>query len=213
VRAISLGFTVAGAAVFALTRRARRHVSQEAIVGIVYALSSALMVIALSHSPHGGEEIKDILAGSLLVTTWEQVRFAALAYAVLGAIQLALARRFVTISWQLEHAEHSVRWLALWDFAFYVLFGIAITISVQVAGVLLVFSYLIVPAVITRLFGRAVWSRLVLGWVVALLASVLGLWGSWAWDLPTGVAIVAAFGVLLVLAGAVATFTLRGRAA
>jgi ABC-type Mn2+/Zn2+ transport system permease subunit len=79
--------------------------------------------------------------------------------------------------------------------------------------VLLVFSYLIVPAVITRLFGKRIGVRLLLGWGVALLASVLGLWGSWAWDLPSGAAVVAAFGVLLVLAGGVAAFSLRAREA
>jgi zinc/manganese transport system permease protein len=196
----ALGFTIAGAAVFALTRRARKHVSQEAIVGIVYAVSSAVTVLVVSHSPHGAEHIKDILVGSLLNTTWTNVWQTAVAYVVLGAVQLALAPRFIAISWRPEEAERTSRRVELWDFGFYVLFGLVITISVQFAGILLVFSYLIVPAVITRLFSQNLLKRLFAGWGVAIAASALGLWASWTWDFPTGAAMVAAFGVVLVVA-------------
>ena len=197
----ALGFTILGAALFAFTRRARKHVSQEAIVGIVYAVGSAVTVLVVSHSPHGAEHIKDILVGSLLNTTWTNVWHTALAYAVLGALQLALAKRFIAISWRPEQAEQESRRVGLWDFGFYVLFGLVITISVQFAGILLVFSYLIVPAVITRLFSQNLLKRLLAGWGVAVAASALGLWASWTWDFPTGAAMVAAFGVLLVVAG------------
>jgi len=189
--AAALAFTIAGAAVFAFTRRARRHVSQEAIVGIVYAVSSAVTVLVVSHSPHGAEHIKDILVG------WQT----ALAYAVLGVVQLALAKRFIQISWHPEEAEKASSRVELWDFGFYVLFGVVITISVRFAGILLVFSYLIVPAVITRLFSQHLLRRLIAGWGVAIAASALGLWASWVWDFPTGAAMVAAFGVLLACAG------------
>jgi zinc/manganese transport system permease protein len=197
----ALGFTILGAAIFAFTRRVRKHVSQEAIVGIVYAVASAVTVLVVSHSPHGAEHIKDILVGSLLNTTWTDVWRTAVAYAVLGAAQVALAKRFIAISWRPEEAEQQSRFVELWDLGFYVLFGLVITISVQFAGILLVFSFLIVPAVITRLFSDRLRPRLFAGWAVAIAASALGLWASWTWDLPTGAAIVAAFGSLLVLAG------------
>lgn len=197
----ALLFTILGAAVFAFTRRARKHVSQEAIVGIVYAVSSAVTVLVVSHSPHGAEHIKDILVGSLLNTSWENVWHTALAYLVLGGLQLALAKRFIAISWRPEEVEAETARVELWDFGFYVLFGLVITISVEFAGILLVFSYLIVPAVITRLFSRNLLTRLFAGWGVAIAASAIGLWASWTWDFPTGAAMVAAFGVVLVLAG------------
>jgi zinc/manganese transport system permease protein len=201
--AAALAFTIAGAAVFAFTRRARRHLSQEAIVGIVYAVSSAVTVLVVSHSPHGAEHIKDILVGSLLNTTWTNVWHTAVAYLVLGAIQLALARRFIAISWHPDEVEQSGGRVELWDFGFYVLFGVVITISVRFAGILLVFSYLIVPAVITRLFSQRLLGRLIAGWGVAIAASALGLWASWTWDFPTGAAMVAAFGALLIAASLV----------
>lgn len=197
----ALGFTIAGAALFAFTRRVRKQVSQEAIVGIVYAVSSAVTVLVVSHSPHGAEHIKDILVGSLLNTTWTNVWQTAAAYAVIGALQLALARRFIAISWHPEEAERASAHVELWDFGFYVLFGLVITISVQFAGILLVFSYLIVPAVITRLYSSHLLRRLFAGWGVAIVASALGLWASWIWDFPPGASMVAAFGVLLALAG------------
>jgi zinc/manganese transport system permease protein len=203
--ALALGFTIAGAAVFAFTRRARKHLSQEAVVGIVYAVASAVTVLVLSHAAHGAEHIKDILVGSLLNTTWTNVWHMALAYIVLGAVEFALARRFIAISWRPEQAEQSSRHVELWDFGFYVLFGIVITISVRFAGILLVFSFLIVPAVVTRLFSSRLLPRLFAGYGVAIAASGLGLWASWSWDLPTGAAIVAAFGALLFAAGLMRT--------
>lgn len=199
---LPLAFTLFGAALFAVTRRVRRHVSQEAIVGIVYAVASAVMVLVLSGAPHGAERIKDVLVGSLLLSDWQSVGQLGLAYLVLGAVEAVLARRFIRISWLPDQSERMMSHVTWWDFGFYVLFGIVITLSVQIAGVLLVFSYLIVPAVITRLFATRFAPRLIAGWAVALAASLLGLWASWSWDVPTGAAVVAAFGALLVVAGA-----------
>ena len=120
-----------------------------------------------------------------------------------------LARRFLKISWAREEAEKDMRRVAWWDFGFYALFGVVITISVQLAGVLLVFSYLIVPAVVTKLFWTSVPARLIGGWGVAVVASVVGLWASWTWDFPTGATVVAAFGAILPIAGAMAWLRAR----
>ena len=199
----ALVFTVIGAAIFALFRKARAHVSQEAVVGIVYAVGSALMMLALSRAPHGAERVEAMLVGTLLIATWDEVLFTTVVYAVIGAAQFALARRFIALSWQAEATDRELPHAVLWDFLFYALFGIVITISVQLAGVLLVFSYLIVPAVITRLWSTRLPARLLAGWLVAAVASALGLWASWSLDLPTGAAVVAGFGALFVAAIAV----------
>jgi len=198
---LPLAFMLAGAALFAVTRRARRHVSQEAVIGIVYAVGSAIMVLVLSGAPQGGDRLKDVLVGSLLFSDWDAVIRLGVFYLVLGALEVAFARRFIRISWQPDEAERSISHMVWWDFAFYVLFGVVITLSVQIAGILLVFSFLIVPAVITSLFSSRLLPRLIAGWLVALAASIIGLWSSWSWDLPTGAAVVAAFGALLLGAG------------
>lgn len=189
--AAAFGFAAVGAAVFAFAGRARHETSQEAVVGIVYAVASAAMVLALSRSPHGAEHMKDLLVGALLLVQWEDVLRLALAYGVLGAVQYALRHRFIQMSW---HPERGVPFG--WNFAFYLLFAMVITLSVQVAGVLPVFSFLIVPAVVTSLFQERLLPRLVTGWALAVLTSLAGLAASWAWDLPTGAALVAAFGLL-----------------
>ncbi len=173
----AFGFTILGAAIFALAGRARQHVSQEAVVGIVYAVASALMILVLSRAPHGAEQMKNALVGSLLVSSWRQAWVVGGAYLLLGTAHMFLARRFIRLSWEPDIAEQTIPHVAWWDFGFYVLFGIVITISVQVAGVLLVFSYLIVPAVITKIFSENVTTRLLAGWGVAVIASVAGLWG------------------------------------
>ncbi|MBN1944668.1 MAG: metal ABC transporter permease [Bradymonadales bacterium] len=196
----AFGFTAVGAVIFAFTRKSRKQVSQEAIIGIVYVVASAVTVLVLSRAPHGAEHMKDILVGTLLLTTWKQVGFVTVAYAVLGIANGLLARRFIEISWEPDEAEQKRRHVAWWDLLFYLLFGVVITISVQVAGILLVFSFLIVPAVTSRLFSVRIWPRLLIGWGIAILASILGLAASWLWDLPTGAAVVAAFGLLLAMA-------------
>jgi len=150
-----------------------------------------------------------VLVGSLLLTSWSQVLTTAAVYLVIGVVQVLLARRFIALSWDRGGTAAAVAHAAWWDFAFYLLFGIAIAVAVQVAGVLLVFSFLIVPAVISRLFAEGLWSRLCIGWSVAVLASAVGIAASWLWDLPTGATVVVAFGSALVLAGVVRA--LRGR--
>lgn len=196
-------FTIAGAALFAFTRKARKRVSQEAIVGIVYAVASAVIVLLLSSAAHGAEQMKDLLVGSLLVTTWDHVLLTIVVYTILGALEFVLARRFIEISWNPDVAEAHSRRVEWWDFLFYLLFGIAVTLSVQVAGVLVVFSFLIVPAVVTKFFWTRLVTRLLAGWGIAIVASVSGLAASWGWDLPTGATVVAAFGAILIVSAIV----------
>ncbi|MFO0726342.1 MAG: metal ABC transporter permease [Myxococcota bacterium] len=201
--AAAMGFTAVGAAIFAFTRRARKKVSQEALVGVVYAVASAVTVLVLSGAPHGGDHIKDTLVGTLLLTDWDVVLRDFFAYTLIGLAELALAKRFIQISWHPDQAEAELSHVEWWDLLFYLLFGLVVTISVQVAGILVVFSYLIVPAVITSMFWKRIPIRLGAGWLIAVAASVVGLATSWAWDLPTGATVVATFGGFLLLAGAI----------
>src|SRR5207237_1636509 len=153
----------------------------EAVIGIVYAVAAALTVLVLERVPLGGEQVKALLVGSLLgVTGADGGRLTALC----GAVGVAgwLARRpLIALSFggTLRHAR-------VWDFGFYLLFGLVVTSSVRVAGVLLVFAYLIVPAVAGALLARDASRRLVIGWSVGALGSVAGIAGPVGWYLPTG---------------------------
>jgi len=200
----ALGFTSIGAVVFAVTRTEERgRVPQEAFIGIVYVVASAAAILVADRTPRGGEAIKDILVGSLLWVTWPVIARLAGVYAVLGLFHWVLRRRFLTISFQPETAlanGWSIRW---WDFLFYLTFGIVITFSVPIAGVLLVFSFLVVPAAIAFQFTRRIGALAVVSWIAGAAASAAGLLVSFHYDLPTGPIIVCMFGLLLLVAVAV----------
>jgi zinc/manganese transport system permease protein len=197
----ALGFTTLGAFLFALTRtQGRGRVPQEAIIGIVYVVASAAAILVADRSPRGGEAIKDILVGSLLWVTWPTILRLAAIYAVLGAFHFLLRKRFLAISFEPETAiamGWNVRW---WDFLFYLSFGIVITFSVPIAGVLLVFSFLVVPAAIAFQFTRRQGTLAAISWGAGLVASAGGLALSFQYDLPTGPVVVCMFGLLLILA-------------
>ncbi len=208
----ALAFAVGGAALFSLTRVRRAPIPQEAIIGIVYAVSAALTVLVVDRAPQGAEHIKQLLVGGILtVTPGEVVRLAVL-YAVIGVGHGLMRRPLLDISFDPEGAAARGRAVPWWDFAFYVTFGVVVTSSVRMAGVLLVFSYLIVPATVGALLTNSVGGRLAIGWALGAAVSAVGLWASFAWDLPTGATIVASFGALMaaVAAGLGARALLRG---
>jgi len=195
----SLGFTFVGAAVFALGRFRDEKVPQEAIIGTVYAVCSATAILVLDRAPHGHEAIRAMLVGSILYVTWPGILKTFFIYVFIGLIHFFLRKKFLLISVDVQRAWEqgvSVRW---WDFVFYVTFGFVVTSSVQIAGVLLVFSYLVVPAMCAMLFAGGILNRLLLGWMIGFIASVFGMLVSTRWDLPTGASIVSSFGVALVV--------------
>ena len=208
----ALAFTIGGAAVFALSRLHAAPVPAEAIIGIVYAVSAAVAVLVVDRAPQGSEHIKQLLVGSILTVTPADVAAVALLYAALGVIHWLIRRPLLEISLDPAAARARGRAVAIWDFVFYTSFGLVVTSSVRLAGVLLVFSYLIVPAVVGALLARGVVSRLLIGWSLGLVASALGILAAWAWDLPTGAAIVTTFGVIVaVVAIALGVVVLRRR--
>ncbi|RJP22141.1 MAG: metal ABC transporter permease [Candidatus Abyssobacteria bacterium SURF_5] len=208
----SLGFTFVGAAIFSVGRFRDEKVPQEAIIGIVYAVCSAAAILVLDRAPHGHEAITAMLVGSILYVTWPGILKTFIIYALVGVVHYLLRHKFLQISLDAEEAWRkglSVRW---WDFVFYVTFGFVVTSSVQIAGVLLVFSYLVVPAVCAMLFAQRILSRLLIGWTLGFVASAFGMFASVQWDLPTGASVVTAFGIVLLICAAVAWLMSLGRA-
>jgi zinc/manganese transport system permease protein len=199
--AFGLSFTVLGAAVLALTRSRERRVSQEAIIGVVYAVSSAAAVLVADRTPHGADHLRNMLVGSILAVRGSDVLKVAGLYALIGLFHWRCRRPFLLISTDADRAYREgwrVRW---WDFLFYASFGVVVTSSVRIAGVLLVFSYLIVPTLAANLLGGSVPRRLALAWSFGTLVSVLAMGASAVLDTPTGATVVCAFGlILLVLA-------------
>ncbi len=198
--ALALAFTVVGAATFAFTRSDRARVPQEAIIGIVYAVAAAASVLILNSAPHGAEHIRDVLVGQLLAVEAKDVARLAVLYTVIGALHAWWRKRLLLISQDPAAARAQGVNVRAWDFLFYVTFGITVTASVELGGVLVVFSYLVVPSVTSMLFARHVGTRLAIGWTVAALASALGMLASVALAAPPGASVVVVFGALLVLA-------------
>jgi zinc/manganese transport system permease protein len=199
----SLGFTFIGAAIFAMTRVHRKtRIPQEAIIGIVYAVSAAVAILVMSKATQETEHLKEMLVGNILSVTWPELAKTALLYALVGFFHYVFRRRFLAISMNEGEAERQGINVRLWDFLFYMSFGFVVTSSVAIAGVLLVFCFLIVPSVTAMLFAERLGPRLAIGWTMGALVSAAGVFLSFQLDLPTGATIVATFGAaLLVLAG------------
>src|SRR3989475_3025399 len=196
---ISLGFTFLGAAIFAVARTRRGHIPQEAFIGIAYAVASAMAILLMSKATGETEHLKDMLVGNILAVSWAEVRRTALLYGVVGLFHYMFRKNFLLISMNHEKAESLGINVRLWDFLFYASFGFVVTSSVAIAGVLLVFCYLIVPSVGAMLFADRIGPRLAIGWTMGTLVSALGCYLSVLLDTPTGATIVVTFGAVLLL--------------
>jgi len=196
---VSLLFTFIGAAIFSTIRSRRARIPQEAIIGISYAVASAATILALSKSTSEGEHLKDMLVGNILAVSWDEVWKTAVLYAIIGAFHFVFRKKFLAISMDHDAAEQSGTSLRFWDFLFYASFGFVVTRSVAIAGVLLVFCYLIVPSVAAMLYSERIGPRLAIGWTMGTVVSALGVWLSLQMDLPTGATIVCTFGLVLIL--------------
>jgi zinc/manganese transport system permease protein len=195
---ISLGFTFLGAALFALARTRRGHIPQEAFIGIAYAVASAAAILLMSKATGETEHLKDMLVGNILAVSWAEVRKTAILYGAIGIFHYIFRKKFLLISMNHDKAEQTGLNVRFWDFLFYASFGFVVTSSVAIAGVLLVFCYLIVPSVGAMLFADRIGSRLAIGWTMGTLVSALGVYLSSQLDLPTGATIVVTFGGVLI---------------
>jgi zinc/manganese transport system permease protein len=205
----ALGFTILGALVLPLTRTRERRVSQEAVIGVVYAVSSAAAVLLADRAPHGAEHLRGMLVGSLLSVRGAEVLKVAVLYACIGVFHWACRRPFFLISTDPGTAHRDGGRVRLWDFLFYASFGVVVTSSVRIGGVLLVFSYLIVPALAGIMLARGIPRRLAIGWGFGTLVSVVAILASATLDLPTGATIVCAVGVMLLALDVVVAITVR----
>ena len=196
---ISLGFTFIGAAVFSTIRSRRARIPQEAIIGICYAVASAAAILAMSKATSESEHLKDMLVGNILAVSWDEVIKTALLYGAIGTFHFVFRRNFLAISMDPKRAEAEGISIKFWDFLFYASFGFVVTSSVAIAGVLLVFCYLIVPSVAAMLYADTIGRRLAIGWTMGTVVSAGGVYLSLLLDLPTGATIVCTFGLALIL--------------
>ena len=200
---ISLAFTFIGAGVFSTIRGHRARIPQEAIIGICYAVASAAAILAMSKATSESEHLKDMLVGNILAVSWPEVGKTAALYGAVGLFHYVFRHKFLAISMDPKRAEAEGVSIRLWDFLFYASFGFVVTSSVAIAGVLLVFCYLIVPSVAAMLYAEHIGKRLAIGWSMGTIVSALGVYLSLQLDLPTGATIVCTFGLVLIIMAAV----------
>jgi len=236
---IALGFTLVGAALFSFTHKSGSEVPQEATIGIAYVVAAATSILLLSRAAEGDEEIKNMLVGNILLVSAEDLlcvgsflgKFlpaikilnepgtegmhaeflpgTAWWFAFVGLVHLIFRRQLCGVSFARELSRANGMRVRAWDFLFYALFGFVVTSFVRIAGVLLIFSYLIVPAVCAVLLARTMRIRMLIGCVIALVGGVGGMIGSFYADLPSGAAIVCALGVLLITTASIAPLIRR----
>jgi zinc/manganese transport system permease protein len=209
---MSLGFTFVGAGIFTFVRSRQKRIPLEAFIGITYAVASAAAIIAMSKATGETEHLKDMLVGNILAVSKHDVLKTALLYGAIGLFHFIFRKKFLAISLSHNSAETQPQLnVRLWDFLFYASFGFVVTSSVAIAGVLLVFCYLVVPSVGAMLFADRIGTRLAIGWTMGTLVSALGCYCSVYFDTPTGATIVCTFGAVLVVMAGVKTLFFRVR--
>lgn len=208
---MSLGFTFIGALIFTLVRSRQKHIPLEAFIGITYAVASAAAILTMSKATGETEHLKDMLVGNILAVSRYEVIKTAVLYGCVGLFHFIFRKKFLAISLSHNSSELPDLNFRLWDFLFYASFGFVVTSSVAIAGVLLVFCYLIVPSVGAMLFADRIGPRLAIGWTMGTLVSALGCYFSVYFDLPTGATIVCTFGAVLVCMALVKTFFFKAR--
>ena len=196
----SFGFTLLGAALFSFLWDREHSVLQEAFIGISFALATAATLLMLSNAPHGAEHVSGTLSGEALGwVTWKDIAIMATLFAVVGAFLFLKRRTFSLCSEDPKKTRAMGISVKKWDFLFYAAFGLVVTSSVKVSGVLAVFSYLIVPIVCATLLGRHGRGRLYWAWVIGIVVSILGAVFSYLRDWPMGATIVCLFGVTVAI--------------
>jgi len=197
----SLSFTMLGAVILAGTHFRNSRIPQEAVIGVVYVVSAAAVILVLDKAPHGGEMVKDLLAGRILWISKTEILTEFIVYSLAGIILALASSRIHLLSQNRGLAVQRGMKVFWWDLLFYCLFGIVVTISVRLAGVLLVFSFLVVPALISFLFVDSFKNRILLAWLISAAVAIISCIWSFFTDWPTGATVVVTFGCSLILAG------------
>ncbi|MFG1481720.1 metal ABC transporter permease [Halobacteriovorax sp. HFRX-2_2] len=187
---VSLGFTFVAAAYFAWAKKFEKYISQEVLIALVYAFASSAVILVVNMMAHGAEHIKEILIGKILWVTWADVIKTGVIYSIVATIHYIFRKQILRSTLDKNNSS------AFWDFIFFSLFGVVITSSVGIAGILLVFSFLVVPALISTLLSHSIRSQLLIGWGIGLVLSLLGMALSYFYDLPAGAIIVVVFTIV-----------------
>ncbi len=192
--------TLLGAVLFAWLRHLEHRVPLEAFIGITFASAQAAVLLILEHTPTGTEHLKETLMGSIFTVSPSTVIRTAMIYAAIGVVHFLIRKPLFEITNDPATAK-TKRNLFLWDVLFYGTFGIVVTSSVRIAGVLLVFALLVIPSVAGVLVSDRTSVRLIVGWVFGFICCIVGLMAAFAFDTPAAPMILAVLTVALIVHG------------
>lgn len=197
IKCVSVIFTLMGALLFALTRTHGERIPHEGVIGIIYAAALSLTILLTGHLPHGAEEVTQLLSGSILWVTPKEVMASFWLYLLIGGIHFVFRRQFFIMSSDEAAIKQSGLNAKLWDFLFYATFGVVVTNSVSMGGVLLVFGFLVIPSLIGILLASTLTKRLIIGWLTGGLVSTVAVVISYEFDINSGPTIVVMLALVL----------------
>jgi zinc/manganese transport system permease protein len=197
--AIAFGFTLIAAGFFSAVDRRITQITHEAVIGVAYAIAAAGALFIMALHSGGDVHMENMLTGSILWAQWPDIAFCAGVFAIVGLLHWKYRQKFITLSENYHDKQMKGRPSAWWDFLFYTTMGLVITISVKIAGVLVIFAFLIIPATISAMLSNSWKNRLLYGWAFGILATLLGLWFSFKFDFTCGTSIVAFLGLALII--------------
>lgn len=202
---MSLLLTLGGVAAFSIKSRDKRT-TQESLIGVGYAVASALAVLFVAKSAQGEAHMLDVLSGNILTVTAQQVWWMSVVGLSAIAIHTLFHKQFVYSAFDPDTAQASGVRSNLWDLLFFLTLGVVISFSIKLAGTLLVFAFLVVPAVTALLLSQRLGRIYAIAIASAAISTVAGLYASVRMDLPSGPAIVACSFVILLVAWVVSRF-------
>ena len=200
VTSIPIIFTLVGALLMSLINIRDKRLKQEAIIGILYAFTSALTVLFISKTPHGDSDIQEVLFGNILSVSWEQITTLGIVFGAIALMHGVFFKKFFALTESFENGGHTAGIFNIWNFLFYISIGLVIVFAVKINGVIPVFSYLIIPAVSAILISKNKLTVVVVAIVLSMIAGFFGLNFSFHYDFPAGSSIVAILGVIFILA-------------
>lgn len=186
---LSVVFAFIGSIILALSRKTAKYVNIEAFIGVLYIFSFSAAILVLDRSPHGMEEFKTIMNGNIIWVTPGEILSTFIVYGAVGSLHFFLRRQFYALTFEGKGNF-------LLEFLFFASFAVVLVKSVHMAGILQVFSFLVIPALIGRLFFKRQSTILIVGWLAGVLVSVLGMFLSYRLDLPTAPLIVAGLAII-----------------
>ena len=202
----SFGCVLLAAVFYAVIRSTVFQISLEAIIGISYAIAAAAALFIVGIAPGGHIHVQNILSGSLLWTSWRDVAVILLTFSAVGFCLYLIRKPLSDVSNGYRQAPSNRIEIIFWDFIFYLLLGIVITLSVQIGGIVVVFAYLIIPATMSVIISSRPVVQLMIIWVAATAASIIGLLFSYYLDFSIGPSIALFLGVELIIVAIIARF-------